>query len=160
MKIGIISDTHIPVKAKQIPSAVLRAMEKVDLILHAGDLVSLEVLEKLKELAPVEAVAGNMDPPEVTHSLPRQKIIEKEKVKIALTHGQGAPTRLIDQLKNKFSQVKVVVFGHSHSPFNQKINDVLYFNPGSPTDKVFTSVNSYGLLKIEEGEVKGEIFFI
>lgn len=69
-RIGVISDTHIPKRAKRVPDAALRHVEDVELILHAGDLSSLAVLDQLEAYAPVVAVQGNVELPEVTARLP------------------------------------------------------------------------------------------
>ena len=81
MKIGILSDTHIPTIRESIPPALLKAFENVDLIIHAGDLVRLEVLDSLTSLAPVKAVSGNMDPAEVKRELPDKLCISIEGIK-------------------------------------------------------------------------------
>ncbi|GAH81612.1 unnamed protein product, partial [marine sediment metagenome] len=82
MKIGIISDTHIPVSASALPGKVIEYFSGTDLILHAGDFIDLAVLEELKRISSVEAVRGNMDPPEVKQILPRKKIIPVGSFKI------------------------------------------------------------------------------
>ena len=87
MKIGIISDTHIPVSASALPGKVIEYFSGTDLILHAGDFIDLAVLEELKRISSVEAVRGNMDSPEVKQILPRKKIIQVGSFKIGLIHG-------------------------------------------------------------------------
>lgn len=150
IKIAVISDTHLAL-AEDLPKKLLEALSKVDLILHAGDLISLSVLEKLKKLGPeIHAVWGNMDPPEVRRALPEEKIIEVEGFRIGLTHGSGTPFNLIKTITEKFKEEKLdcIVYGHSHRPYNKTQQNILYFNPGSPTDKVFALYNSYGLLEV------------
>lgn len=156
MKIGVISDTHIPQSGEWLPEKLCEELKKVDLILHAGDLTEMQVLEKLNKLAPTKAVRGNMDTNKVRKVLPEKEIIEAGKFKIGLIHGFGAPFGLIGRLKDKFNGVDVIIFGHSHSPENRVENGILFFNPGSPTDKVFTKFNSYGILNIND-RIKGEI---
>ena len=77
MKIGVISDTHIPRAAQKIPDEIYNAFRDADLILHAGDLLNISVLEELNKIAKTEAVYGNMDEPEVQRSLPMKRIIEQ-----------------------------------------------------------------------------------
>jgi len=157
MKIGIISDTHIPRAATGLPPEICTAFKGVDLILHAGDLVEISVLDELKKIAKTEAVCGNMDEPEIRKSLPQKRIISAEGFKIGLTHGYGSPFRLIDTVKKEFPQkVDVIVFGHSHLPVNELRDGILFFNPGSPTDKIFAKYNSYGILTVNK-EIKGKI---
>ncbi|MFH1613022.1 MAG: metallophosphoesterase family protein [bacterium] len=160
-KIGIISDTHIPITASCLPCEILKAFQNVDLILHCGDLVDIKVLEDLKKLATVKAVAGNMDSQEVVSALPQKEIIEIEKVKIGLIHGKGSPDNLIDYVNSQFdNDIDIIVFGHSHQALSKKIKNKLYFNPGSPTDKRFAPYNSYGLIYIDSKEIKEKIIKI
>ena len=158
MRIGVLSDTHISDRGKEIPPKILEDFRGADLILLAGDLTALFVLERLKKIAPVVAVAGNMDTPEVARTLKRKEIIACGKFRIGLFHGLGPPSGLIDRLKEEFKddKVDVIVFGHSHNPVNEYIDGVLYFNPGSPTDKVFSRYNSYGIIEIND-EIKAHI---
>ena len=160
MKIGVISDTHIPRAALRLPQEIYDGFKGVDLILHAGDLVEMSIFDELNKLAKTEAVFGNMDTPPVQRMLPSKKIINVGKFKIGLIHGSGSPFNLMNSVKREFSQkVDVIVFGHSHSPVNEVKNSILFFNPGSPTDKVFARYNSYGILTINK-EIKGEIIKI
>lgn len=158
MKIGVISDTHIPDRAKDIPKVILEDFKDASLILHAGDFVVLDVLEKLNDIGQVFAVWGNMDHREVKQVLPEKRIIDVGKFKIGLFHGWGPPSNLINLAKEKFQKdmCDVIVFGHSHSPFNEFKDGILFFNPGSPTDKIFSPYNSYGILEIDDG-IKGKI---
>jgi hypothetical protein len=150
IKIGIISDTHI-YSPEDLPWQILDAFASVDLILHAGDLVSLAVLEGLKKITPhVKAVCGNMDLAEVKQILTEKEIIQIKSFSIGLTHGRGAPSNLMQTVKDVFNNEKIdcIVYGHSHSPRNEIHQGILFFNPGSPTDKIYTSYNSYGILEI------------
>lgn len=153
MRIGVIADTHIPDRAKDIPGQILESFRNVDMVIHAGDLVELSVLDKLKSVcADVRAVWGNMDPYEVRKILPEKEIIKAGKYRIGLMHGYGPPSKLIELLSEIFSRdnVDMVVFGHSHSAINEKKGETLYFNPGSPTDKIFALYNSYGIIEIND----------
>ena len=160
MRIGVISDTHIPDQAQEIPSEILDAFKHVDMVIHCGDILSLEVLETLKKSCPqVKAVWGNMDPYEVRGKLPEKEIIEVEGQRIGVMHGFGHPKGLTELLANAFKDDKVdlIAFGHSHNPVNIKVGGVIYFNPGSATDKVFADYNSYGIIEIEEGKINAAI---
>ena len=157
-KIGVISDTHTLSYAK-LPDKLLQALKGVDLILHAGDITSLAVLEGLRKIGPeLRAVWGNMDPPEVKRLLPEVEIIQIGKLRLGLTHGSGPPFGLIGTLRKKFKdqQVDCIVYGHSHSPHNALHENILFFNPGSPTDKFFAPYNSYGILQADT-EISGKI---
>ncbi len=160
MKIGVLSDTHIPKVCADLPAEIVKAFKDVDLILHAGDLVEMKVLNQLQKLAETKAVRGNMDEPELQNVLPEKEIIKVNGFTIGLTHGYGPPANLIDCVKNEFPEkVDVIVFGHSHSPVNEKRGGILFFNPGSPTDKIFAKYNSYGMLTIDNS-IKGDIIKI
>jgi putative phosphoesterase len=159
VKIGVISDTHIPDRSKVIPDEILQAFKGADMLIHAGDLVDLNVLRQLKSICPnVKAVYGNMDPHEVRKELPEKEIIKAGNYKIGVMHGNGPAVKLIDYLSEAFKNddVDIIIFGHSHSGFNEKIGKILFFNPGSATDKVFASYNSYGIIEIN-GQIEAKI---
>lgn len=159
MKIGVISDTHIPSVTDKLPDRVFAEFRGADLILHAGDLVSLSVLDSLGTLAKVEAVCGNMDHLDVCAALPAKRIVEAGKFRIGLTHGFGAPGGLLDWVKRQFADERVdaIVFGHSHHAMNEVIDGVLYFNPGTATDRRFSHELSIGMLDVDEQGVTGRI---
>ena len=153
MKIGVIADTHIPDRAKDIPQQILEAFKRVDMVIHAGDLVDMEVLDKLKAVCKnVRAVWGNMDPYEVKKELPEKEIIEIANHRIGIIHGYGLPSKLIDLVTEIFKKdnVDLIIFGHSHSAINEKRGNIIYFNPGSATDKVFSLHNSYGIIEVND----------
>jgi len=153
VKIGVISDTHISDAVTKIPKEILEAFKSTDMIIHAGDLVDLSVINELKSVCKnVVAVSGNMDSANLKDRLPEKEIIKVGIYKIGITHGLGHLGGLISYLEKKFQgdNVDVVIFGHSHNPFNEKRGNILYFNPGSPTDKVFAAFNSYGILEIND----------
>ncbi|WP_295609374.1 metallophosphoesterase [uncultured Methanobrevibacter sp.] len=133
MLIGLISDTHIPDRARIIPQNVIDAFSDVDLILHAGDLTSLDVIEELENIAPVMAVQGNMDRANGIN-LPKAKTLEVEGVKIGMVHGEVYPRADTQQLVYLAKQldVNILVSGHSHQPKIEQTDGVLLINPGSP----------------------------
>lgn len=160
MKIGVIADTHIPRRAKSIPKEVFRYFKGVDLILHAGDLTDLSVVDELRSITPnVEVVLGNMDPSENQSVLPVKKLINEAGVKIGLIHGWGPPMGLRKRVWNELKKDRpdVVIFAHSHQPEKVVSDGVLFLNPGTPTDKCFTSVNTIALLTIKDGKPEAEI---
>lgn len=161
IKVGVISDTHISSFA-DLPEKILQDLSDANLILHAGDLVSLDVLRGLKGTGiKIYAVWGNMDPLEIKHLLPEKEIIQIDQFRIGLTHGIGAPPNLKKVVREKFKNEKIdcIVYGHSHSPNNEIDQGILYFNPGSPTDKFFAPYNSYGILLIDK-DISGKIIKI
>ena len=160
MRIGVISDTHISDSAKSLPLKLLKQLQGVDLILHAGDMVIMDVLEELSRIARVEAVYGNMDTYAVRKSLPPKRIIEVGKFKLGLVHGSGPPEGVMRFVMGEFDEVDAIVFGHSHIPVSELHRRVLLFNPGSPTDKVFAPYNSFGFLDISEDGITGRLIQI
>ncbi|MBQ2831712.1 metallophosphoesterase [Methanobrevibacter sp.] len=157
MLIGLISDTHIPDRAKQLPLNVLDAFKDVDLILHAGDLTSTDVIDQLEQIAPVMAVQGNMDRVNGI-DLPKAKVLEAEGLKIGLVHGEVYPRADTQQLVYLAKQLDadILVSGHSHQPKIEKIDGVLLINPGSPIVPRLAD-RTVMLLEIDNMEVDVEI---
>ena len=161
MRIGVISDTHIPDKCEHIPAAVLDAFRNVDMVIHAGDIVNLKVIDALKSVCPkVIAVAGNMDCSDVVKKYPGKEVFDISGVRIGLMHGSGAPVNLVELLKSTFKtdNCDIIIFGHSHKPMNEKIGKVLFFNPGSATDSL-SECTSYGIIEIN-GNINATIIKI
>lgn len=161
IRIGVISDTHLHRVDEHFKNLVQKYFDACDYLFHAGDFVTIEVLEYLKDFMKdnLMAVCGNMDRGELQSVLPRTCVCEFEGVKIGLVHGWGPPQgiegRLLDLFKGQ--GVRIIVFGHTHAPANFEKEGVMFFNPGSPTDKVYAKVNTIGILKLEKGKVEGEI---
>jgi putative phosphoesterase len=148
VKIGVLSDSHIYL-AEEIPSQVVRAFSDVDLIVHAGDFVDLPVLEGLRRLGEVKAVRGNMDSMELRDLLPETELLVVEGKKIGIIHGWGGPQGIEQKVREKFDDVDIVIYGHSHQANIERIDDVFFFNSGP-------GYQSFGILTIEE-DVRGEI---
>lgn len=163
MKIGIISDTHIKSSGEPLPEKLSEVFSNVDAIYHVGDLVDLSVVETLSQIAPVTAVSGNMDFPDTKNTLPRKHLIEVEGKKIGLFHGTGPPWGLRDRVTEEFLLEKpdVIIYGHSHIPevFRSK-NGILYINPGSPTDRVFTNINSVAVMTVTKDTIEAELIYL
>jgi len=150
MLIGVLSDTHLRA-GRPLPAYVWQALAHVDLILHAGDIVSPSVLADLGCLAPVTAVRGNCDGWELA-DLPAEVVVTCEDAKIGLVHGyagSGRSTRERAWAAFKDAGVDAIVFGHSHAPCSEVHHGILLFNPGSPTDKRREPRYSVGLLQVE-----------
>lgn len=148
--IGIIADTHIPKRAPSVPHAALRALDGADMIIHAGDATTLDVLDELSAVAPVHAVCGNMDAFRNDGVLPDKRILTIDKWRIAVTHGWGPSLGLRRRVLKRFRDEKVhcIVFGHSHRPLITREKDILLINPGSPTDRLFSPYLSVATLTV------------
>jgi len=157
--IGVVSDTHIPSRARELPKPLLQAFAGVDMIIHAGDITAPTVLEELGQLAPVVAVAGNMDSWEMYERLGEIRLLELAGFRIGVLHGHGGYGNVRDRVLAAFTDVDCIVFGHTHAPYCQKHEGVLLFNPGSPTDRRRQPRASYGLLHLGR-EIRGEIIFL
>jgi putative phosphoesterase len=118
-RIGVIADTHLPTRARTIPSKIFELFAEVQLILHAGDLVDQSVIDELGVIAPVEAVAGNMDPLHLDHKLGRVKLIRIGPLSIGMLHGDiGGRAVHFNRVRELFlpEQPAAIVFGHLHEP--------------------------------------------
>ena len=159
MIIGVISDTHIADITQKLPPKLIQGLKNTDLIIHAGDIVELEILDQLKSVCPqIRAVAGNMDSEKTKEMLPVKELITAGRFKIGVMHGWGPADGLPELLLEEFRNDKpdIIIFGHSHKPFNKKRKGVLLFNPGSVTDTVYAPYNSYGILKVTD-RIKSKI---
>jgi len=158
-KVGLISDTHVPKRAHYVPKRVFEIFEKVDYIIHAGDLVDLAVVDELEKLAPVLAVHGNMDGVDICGALPRLNSLRVFDWKIGVTHdpdilfGFNKIRELVKQ--NSFN---VFVYGHTHNASTKWEGKTLYINPGSPTDPASPMLKpSVGILKITKETITPQI---
>jgi putative phosphoesterase len=157
VRVLALSDTHIPRAAHDLPDRVYAEIGNVDIILHAGDFVESEILYRLRGLKKTYAVHGNMDTQELRRVLKYKEIIQVGKFKIGLIHGYGPPRDIIETVKSEFTDVDAIVFGHSHSAVNIVKDGVLFLNPGSPTDTVFASKKTYGIIEITDNDLQGKI---
>lgn len=162
MKIGVISDLHMNTCSGGLPQKLLDGLKGLDMLLVAGDIGDACVLHRLKAICPqIKAVWGNMDSDPLRSKLPEKEVFQAGSHTIGLVHGYGHPAHLIETVTKLFAgeKVDVIVFGHAHYPVNETHNGVLFFNPGSPTDKTFAPYNSYGILEIN-GNIKAEVIKI
>jgi len=158
--LGLISDTHIPSRAKAIPSQVFEVFQEAILILHTGDFTEHSVLKDLERLAPVVAVSGNMDSPDLQEELPKMNSVNVDGWRIGVTHSLGVFHNL-QRMKTAAEQnnFHVLVFGHTHRPFIKQEGNIWFINPGSPTNPIppFVVKPTVGLLKISGNKIEPEI---
>jgi putative phosphoesterase len=151
MKIVVLSDTHIPSKVKALPEQLLEELGETNLIIHAGDMVDIEVYKQLKKYAPVRAVSGNVDKTSVRKVFPEKQTFTYLNYKIGLIHGHQFNNGIINKLNYQFPECDIIIFGHTHKPYNDICEETLLFNPGSPTDKRLQPNYSYGIISLEQG---------
>ena len=151
----VVADTHIPRRARALPEELVPHLKEADLILHAGDLIEPSLLDELSAHAPVRAVKGNVDPPDL--DLPETLELGFGGVRVAMIHDSGRKEGRRRRLTRRFPEARVVVFGHSHIPFLEDKDGLLLLNPGSPTDKRQQPEYTFALLRAEEGRVWAEI---
>jgi putative phosphoesterase len=157
--IYVISDTHVPERTSKLPQEFLDKIKPHDVIFHAGDFVSWETLKELESLAALHAVRGNMDGSKVKSSLEKKKVVALQGKKIGICHGSGSPVGLAERVYQEFEEKPdVIIFGHSHIPYNKKKENTLLFNPGSLSGNTTGPFATYGVLTIEGNDVWGEIF--
>ncbi len=157
MKIGVISDTHLHEPDQGLLQLTQTVFREVQMVLHAGDLTHLAVLEAFAD-KDVVAVSGNMDGLEVNRRLKEKEVIQAGGFRIGLIHGWGSGRGLEERVRKRFQGVDAIVYGHSHQASNHVEGDVLMFNPGAYAGSLFFhSGRSVGILHIGDAGIKGEI---
>jgi uncharacterized protein len=152
--VAVVSDTHAPRYWKSCPDEVARRLRGVDLILHAGDVCTADVLDELSGFAPVRAVLGNNDGPDVAAwGAPPTLIADLDGLSVGMIHDSGPAAGRQARLRRLFPTADLVVFGHSHIPWDDSAAGLRTFNPGSPTDRRRQPSGTMGLLRIESGKL-------
>ena len=132
----IVSDTHVPTRARRLPAEVLAAADDADLIIHAGDWVAVSVLDELEQHGEVLGVWGNNDGADLRERLPEVARREIEGLRFAVTHETGPKEGREKRMDAVFPDTDVLVFGHSHIPWDTVTpRGLRLLNPGSPTDR-------------------------
>ncbi len=159
----VLSDTHMrPGSTRRLPPAALDHLRRADVILHAGDVVAGNVLVELAGFAPVHAVLGNNDT-DLTGELPETLVLDIEGVRVGMVHDSGQAAGRARRLRRRFPEADVVVFGHSHIPWNEagEVNQAgttqLLLNPGSPTDRRRQPRHTLATLDLDGGRVVGAV---
>jgi len=159
MKVVVLSDTHSPRRWKSMPPEVAKHLVGADAILHAGDVCTVDVLVELSGFAPVSAVFGNNDLPEVAEwGAPESLELVLGGLRVAMIHDSGPAAGRGRRMRSRFPAADLVVFGHSHipmdlSPLDPTGAEVHLFNPGSPTDRRRQPAPTLGLLDIRDGQL-------
>jgi putative phosphoesterase len=154
MRVVAMADTHAPRRWRSCPPKVAEHLREADLILHAGDVCTADVLDELAAYAPVRAVLGNNDAPDVAAwGAPERLEMDLDGLAVAMVHDSGQATGRTRRMRRWFPAAELVVFGHSHIPMDQTGDGVRIFNPGSPTDRRRQPHGTIGLLTIEHGNL-------
>ena len=154
MRVVALADTHAPRRWKTCPLPVAAWLRRADLIVHAGDVCTAAVLDELSQYAPVLAVAGNNDGPDVAAWGARPELqAEVDGLRLAMIHDSGPAAGRPQRLRRRFPQAGLVVFGHSHIPLDTEAAGIRIFNPGSPTDRRRQPHGTIGVLRVDAGRL-------
>jgi uncharacterized protein len=159
MVIAVISDTHMPRGGRRLPEACVERIAAADLLLHAGDLMTVEVLRDLEAIGPpVAAVHGNMDSAELRRLLPAERVVDVGGAHVAMVHDAGPRVGRLERMRRRFGdRAHAVVFGHSHQPLHERAPDGFQiFNPGSPTERRRAPSHTMGLIHVRHGLARCE----
>jgi len=152
--VAVLADTHAPRRWRRCPPAVAQHLRGADLILHAGDACTADVLDELAAYAPVRAVRGNNDGPDVAAwGAPETLQLDLSGLAVAMLHDSGQAVGRCARLRRRFPAAQLVVFGHSHIPLDQAADGIRIFNPGSPTDRRRQPHGTFGILHIDDGRL-------
>jgi putative phosphoesterase len=158
VQIAIISDTHMPRGRRRLQDECVARLRAADLIVHAGDLMTLPVLDELRELGEVVAVYGNVDDAEVRAVLPATAVAEADGARLAVIHDAGPARGRLARMRARFPDADAVVFGHSHIPLHERATDGFQiFNPGSPTERRRSPAHTMGLARVRAGALTFEL---
>jgi uncharacterized protein len=150
----VLSDTHAPRHWKSCPPRVAEHLRRADVILHAGDVCTADVLDELARYAPVHAVCGNNDGPDVVAWGASETLeVDLDGLRVGMIHDSGRKTGRTARMRRRFPHADLVVYGHSHIPLDETGDGVRIFNPGSPTDRRRQPHGTIGLLRVEGGEL-------
>jgi uncharacterized protein len=159
MRLAIISDTHMgPARRYRLPGRCEELIAGSDLLVHAGDVMTLEALAEIEAIGPpVRAVTGNMDGWDLRRRLPDTDEIDVEGAKLAVVHDAGPAAGRLGRMRRRFPRADAVVFGHSHIPLHEREGDFQIFNPGSPTERRRAPSHSMGVARVQDGRIEMEL---
>ena len=155
IKIGVLSDTHLNKVTREFRRIYDKYLADKDMLLHAGDHVSKDIVDFLSR-KDFHGVWGNMDPVEIKELLPEKKIIELGPYRLGITHGWGPSAGLEGRIRLEFTDVDIIVYGHSHHAVNREYDGVLIFDRGRATGFSENEIHTLGILELGD-MINGEI---
>ena len=159
--IAVISDTHLPRGRRRLPDACVERIRKADLLLHAGDIATRDVLDEIAAIGPpVQAVYGNVDRAELREQLPEALTVDADGARIAMLHDAGPAKGRLARMRRRFPEADALVFGHSHIPLHEQGDGFQIFNPGSPTDRRRQPRHTMGVANAARGRVEFDLVML
>jgi uncharacterized protein len=155
LRLVLLSDTHLPIRAKALPPRLWKAIEAADVVVHAGDWVSVDLLDELEQRSRrLIGVAGNNDGPDLHARLPEVARAELDGLRVAVVHETGDRTGRERRADAVYPDTDLLVFGHSHIPWDTTTpNGLRLLNPGSPTDRRRQPVGTYLTATVDAGRL-------
>ena len=155
MRLLLLADTHVPLRARRLPDAVWHAVDSADLVVHAGDWVVPTLLDELQERAArLVGVFGNNDGPELRSRLPEVAYATIEGVRLGVVHETGPARGREARMRALYPDLDLLVFGHSHIPWDTTTDGLRLLNPGSPTDRRRQPHCTFMTLTAQHGELR------
>jgi putative phosphoesterase len=151
----LLADTHVPKRARDLPDQVWAAVERADVVIHAGDWVGVSLLDQLEDRSSrLVACYGNNDGPELRARLPRLARTDLGGLRVAVVHETGDAKGRERRCQEEYADVDLLVFGHSHIPWDTTTDSGLrLLNPGSPTDRRRQPFCTYMTATVQDGRL-------
>lgn len=154
MRLLLLADTHVPRRARTLPDDVWRQVDRADLVVHAGDWVVVQLLDELEQRASrLLAVHGNNDGADLRARLQEVAIEDLDGVRVGVVHETGPSRGRDERARTRWPELDLLVFGHSHIPWDSSFDGLRLLNPGSPTDRRRAPYCTYITLTLHGGAV-------
>ena len=157
MRLGIVSDTHLPRSGRALPAACVERLAASDAILHAGDLMELSCWRSSRRSGRRCTIRGNVDSAQLQARLPLVRTVRAGGARIAIIHDAGPSAGRLERMRRRFPEADAVVFGHSHIPLHEERDGFAIFNPGSPTERRRAPRHTMGIATVEDGRLTFEL---
>ena len=154
LRLLILADTHVPARAKGLPAQVWEQVESADVVIHAGDWITPDLFDELEQRSSrLVGVWGNNDGTELRGRLPEVARVELAGMRWGVVHETGAKARREERMRAAYPDLDVLVFGHSHIPWDTEHDGLRLLNPGSPTDRRREPHCTYLTCRVADGEL-------